>query len=142
MEILNYDLKLIKDQIIANKDNRFKLCGDYTDRGLHKQLWYDTIEDKCYYLQEVVGEVHVYCNEKLEIAELEYVISKKKDEVDNWYFESEYEEDVFTDIIAYCEMSGYFERDGEMYCEWYDIKDGRYYPMSPPSETDLGDLPF
>ena len=47
-----------------------------------------------------------------------------------------YEEDIFTDIIAYCDMSGYFERDGVLYCEWYEIKDGRYYPKAA-LETSL-----
>lgn len=98
--------------IAENKDSRFvklKTDGNY-------ELWKDTVTDKYYCSMPSEDK---YCPSWFEA---DYVASMRKDAWEAWDFENEADADAFTDIIAYCEISGEIEREDGVWIEWVELK--------------------
>jgi hypothetical protein len=98
--------------IAENENNRFTQLeteGKYS-------LWKDTVTNK-YYYSEPSGD-----EDFPRWFEAEYVASMRKDAWDAWDFESEADEDEFTDIVAYCDASGEIEREDGVWIEWFELK--------------------
>lgn len=98
--------------IAENKYTRFVQLS--TDGNY--ELWKDTVTDKYYYSEPSDDK------DCPSWFEADYVASMRKDAWDAWDFENEADADEFTDIIAYCEISGEIEREDGVWIEWFELK--------------------
>ena len=98
--------------IAENENNRFVQLNT----NERYNIWKDTVTDK-YYYSEPSGE-----EDCPRWFEAEYVASMRKDAWDAWDFESEADEDEFTDIVAYCDASGEIEYEDGVWIEWFELR--------------------
>lgn len=85
------------------------------------------LEDDRFRIWQDEETERLYCREQGASAtrwyEVAYVAAMQKQAWDDWAFQSPRDEDEFTDIIAFCPVSGEVIRDGVCWIVWFDICD-------------------
>ena len=102
-------MEFIEKWIAEDKEMRFKLI----------------LNDERFQIYEDTEQERLFCFDKRKQAwcEVEYVAAMEKTAWDNWAFANPRDEDEFTDIIAFCEVSGEVLHDGQTWIVWFDICD-------------------